>query len=141
MWMDFLGSTTSLILLLLLILTVLLFTRQTGLEKVSNDLVINWFCVHFSEIGNHLASFDNFSKFFQPCSWCRPPPGFPPGPPRYSFNCDLVWEIFEMSLADGLMLVGCMLELTNVVDHYHRARHHVNIKKRSSSSTYHANIN
>ena len=50
MWMDFLGSTTSLILLLLLILTVLLFTRQTGLEKVSVDLVICWVNVYFSEM-------------------------------------------------------------------------------------------
>ena len=52
MWMDLvpLGSTTSLILLLLLILTVLLFTRQAGLEKVSVDLVICWVNVYFSEM-------------------------------------------------------------------------------------------
>ena len=48
--MDFLGSTTSLILLLLLILTVLLFTRQAGLEKVSIDLVICWVNMYFSEM-------------------------------------------------------------------------------------------
>ena len=62
--MDFLGSTTSLILLLLLILTVLLFTRQAGLEKVSIDLVICWVKMYSPDLSDLSDLFWQLFKVF-----------------------------------------------------------------------------